>query len=199
MAENARTTIEEYLGYGSYKAEEVTDAPIDWGSVNAEYEAAQKEKWAKCPQLLKAFYKEHPDVTSLSKAQVAEFREKNNNIVVTNFDEKSTAAILNPVSTFNQAFHPYLDILATIQTKGFSSSTSCECYKSEPKIHLRILSMSIYETKSVHASYGTCTFGGSVLIGQGAKTKKGIPKLEQDFQAKSSSKTKASSSSKTRT
>ena len=37
-----------------------------------------------------------------------------------NFDEKSTTAILIPVSTFNQALHPYLDILATIQKQGFS-------------------------------------------------------------------------------
>ena len=29
-------------GYGSYKAPETEEAPIDWGSVNAEYEAAQK-------------------------------------------------------------------------------------------------------------------------------------------------------------
>ena len=79
-----------------------------------------QEKWSKCPPLIKEFYQEHPDVASLSTAQVQEFRENNNNIVVSNFDEKSTAKILNPVTSFNHAFHPYPDILATIQKQGFA-------------------------------------------------------------------------------
>ena len=106
---NAKRIIEEALGYssapnaGDKKVEETKDDDfIDWDQLKDEHEEAQKIKWAKCPPLIKNFYLEHPDVTSLSPGQVAEFRETNNNIVVTNFDEKSTAPILNPVPSFHQ-------------------------------------------------------------------------------------------------
>ncbi len=39
------------------------DTPIDWGQIKEQHERAQREKWAKCPELIKAFYKEHPEVS----------------------------------------------------------------------------------------------------------------------------------------
>lgn len=115
QTEKARFKIEDFLGYNNNHAVPAEDLPsIDWGNVQAEYEAAQKKKWAKFPKLIKDFYEEHPEVTAMPDCQVEKFREENNNIVVTNFDEKSKAPILKPVTTFEQAFCRYPDIMATI-------------------------------------------------------------------------------------
>ena len=46
---------------------------IDWGNVEAEYEAAQKKKWAKFPPLKKDFYEEHPNVAAMSRVIVLIF------------------------------------------------------------------------------------------------------------------------------
>lgn len=116
--------IEEALGYsqGFYPPENnnETEELIDWGNIKLEYEIAQKEKWLKCPELRKDFYVEHADVTAMTTAEVLEFRMNNNNIVVTNFKEESTAAILNPVTTFAHSFGRYPDIMKTINAQGFS-------------------------------------------------------------------------------
>lgn len=122
--EAAKSKIEELLGYNSSSTSNNNNDDdgadfIDWDQIKEEADAAQKAKWAKCPPLIKDFYKEHPDVLKFSPAQVAEYRKTNNNIVVSNFDEKSTAKIMNPVMTFHQAFHPYPDIMATINKQGF--------------------------------------------------------------------------------
>jgi hypothetical protein len=50
----------------------------------------------------------------MSDAEVVEFRASNNNIVVTNFDEKSSAPILKPTPAFFHAFHQFPDIMKTI-------------------------------------------------------------------------------------
>jgi ATP-dependent RNA helicase DDX43 len=54
------------------------------------------------------------DVTSMSSAEVSEFRLSNNNIAVTNFDDKSDAPLLNPTPSFEHAFHNFPDVLETI-------------------------------------------------------------------------------------
>jgi ATP-dependent RNA helicase DDX43 len=119
--------VEDALGYareGSYAAvgdngaEEQT--PIDWGAVKENYEAAQKEKWQKCPKLIKDFYAEHPEVTAMTPEDVIAFRKKNNNIVVSNFDENSKAPLMNPGSEFRHCFEPYPDVMATIERQGFA-------------------------------------------------------------------------------
>ena len=42
---------------------------------------------------------------------MSEFRQENNNIVVSNFKEDSTAPLLNPTPAFEHAFHNFPDIL----------------------------------------------------------------------------------------
>ena len=121
--EDAKSQIEEALGYKNTAIVPENDEPsdfIDWDKIKNEADEAQKAKWAKCPDLIKDFYQEHSEVAKLSQKQVEEFRQNNNNIVVTNFDEKSTAKILNPVLSFQHAFHQYPDIMATIKKQGFS-------------------------------------------------------------------------------
>ena len=76
------------------------DELIDWGAVKEQHEEATKARWAKCPTLIKNFYKEHPEVTELSQEQVKKFRLDNNNIAVSNFDPESAAPLLNPVSKY---------------------------------------------------------------------------------------------------
>ena len=105
--QKAKVAIEEHLGYtqSSQNVQENAkeeDDFIDWDNLKNEHEEAQKVKWAKCPPLVKDFYSEDPDVKALSPGQVAEFRQNNNNIVVSNFDKDSKAPLMNPVSTFSQ-------------------------------------------------------------------------------------------------
>ena len=92
--------------------------PIDWDKLNAEHEENQKIRWAKLPKLIKEFYKEHPEVTSMSQEDVDAFRKENNNIAVSNFDEKSDAPLLNPASEFRHCFEPYPDVMATIEKQA---------------------------------------------------------------------------------
>jgi hypothetical protein len=54
------------------------------------------------------------DVSEMSEAEVSDFREMNKKIVVTNFDENSTAEIMKPTPNFHHAFHNFPDILNTI-------------------------------------------------------------------------------------
>ena len=66
--ERAKFRINEALGYNkSYETKPDEFQEIDWGNVEAEYEAAQKEKWAKFPPLKKDFYEEHPNVATMSQ------------------------------------------------------------------------------------------------------------------------------------
>ena len=55
----------------------------------------------------------------MGQRMVEEFRKNNNNITVSNFDEKSTSPLLNPCATFHHAFHQYPDIMETINRQGF--------------------------------------------------------------------------------
>jgi len=123
-AQEARDKIEETLGYSNHSnrpsQDDDEDDVIDWDKLKTEAAEAQKQRWAKCPPLIKDFYQEHPDVAAFTPQQVKEYRESNNNIVVTNFHEDSKNPILNPVMSFHQAFHPFPDILATIEKQGFS-------------------------------------------------------------------------------
>ena len=54
----------------------------------------------------------------MSQEDVDAFRAENNNIVVSNFDEKSEAPLLNPAPEFRHCFEPYPDVMATIEKQG---------------------------------------------------------------------------------
>ncbi|KAJ6638339.1 putative ATP-dependent RNA helicase DDX43 [Pseudolycoriella hygida] len=95
---------------------------IDWKAAIAESEEALRQQWAKCPKLIKNFYKEHPDVAKLNPHAVAVFREINNNITVSRaFPDQPLAEvpIPNPVMTFDQCFAEYPDMLSEIKKQGF--------------------------------------------------------------------------------
>lgn len=95
---------------------------IDWDALNKQCDEANTLKWGKCPQLIKNFYNELPEVTHMTPDEVSAFREANNNIVVDRtFKEvdKPAVPIPNPVTTFEQAFHDYPELLEEIKKQGF--------------------------------------------------------------------------------
>ncbi len=55
----------------------------------------------------------------MSPDAVVEFRMSNNNIVVDNFDESSSAPILKPTPKFYHSFECFPDVLRTIEHQGF--------------------------------------------------------------------------------
>uniref|UniRef100_A0A182K4E1 RNA helicase n=1 Tax=Anopheles christyi TaxID=43041 RepID=A0A182K4E1_9DIPT len=114
--------------YSSYAdAYAPSDEIIDWATVNKEADQASKEKWAKCPPLVKMFYNEREEVAQMSPAQVTAFREANNNIVVerTFKDAKDVERkpIPNPVSAFHQAFGEYPDLMEELRKQKFTTPT----------------------------------------------------------------------------
>ncbi|XP_058813426.1 probable ATP-dependent RNA helicase DDX43 [Topomyia yanbarensis] len=95
---------------------------IDWDALNKQCDEASREQWAKCPPLVKNFYKELPVVANMSPDEVNEFRKNNNNIVVDRTfkdPEKPSAPIPNPVQSFEEAFYEYPDMLAELAKQKF--------------------------------------------------------------------------------
>jgi hypothetical protein len=118
--QKASEMIDQHLGYGKSVSAAVDDnAPIDWEALRLDSERQRKEKWAKCPQLIKNFYVEHPEVAEMSPEDVAQFRKDNNSIEISNFDENSKAPLLNPCPRFRHSFYRFPDIMATIEKQGF--------------------------------------------------------------------------------
>ncbi|KAF5294042.1 hypothetical protein FQR65_LT10945 [Abscondita terminalis] len=96
---------------------------IDWKALAEECDQYTKDKWSKAPPMKKDFYIEDPEVAKMSAEQVAQFRENNNNIVVSRVLQKTNELkpIPNPVKTFEQAFRHYPLILNEIKKAGFET------------------------------------------------------------------------------
>ncbi|KAH8247231.1 hypothetical protein KR038_000582 [Drosophila bunnanda] len=96
---------------------------IDWAAINRASVTASVARWAKLPPLTKNFYKEAPEVASLSESEVQRIRAENNNITVAHVFEPKEGETLepipNPVWTFDQCFAEYPDLLGEIQKQGF--------------------------------------------------------------------------------
>ncbi|XP_058057873.1 probable ATP-dependent RNA helicase DDX43 [Anopheles bellator] len=99
---------------------------IDWDALNKASDEASREKWSKCPPLVKMFYREHDEVAKLTAETVAAFREANNNIVVDR-TFKNTAEeqspIPNPVGEFYHAFGDYPDLMDELKKQKFLKPT----------------------------------------------------------------------------
>ncbi|CAO1432263.1 unnamed protein product [Diamesa hyperborea] len=108
------------------KKQEVDPEPefeiIDWDKANAACDAARKERWEKCPQLLKNFYEEHPEVTNMTDDEVRNFRKESLNIVVARtFDPEATPESLpKPCTKFEHCFTAYPELLSEIEKQGFA-------------------------------------------------------------------------------
>ena len=106
---------------------EDSDHVIDWDSLNANREENERLRWAHLPEMTKDFYSEHPDVTARSEEEVALFRRASNNIEVSNFNPEDETPAMKPVETFEEAFHKFPGILATIKKQGFQFPSPIQC------------------------------------------------------------------------
>ena len=85
-------------------------------------ERSEKEKLKFMVPIVKNFYVELPEISNMSETEVERLREQNNNIVVKRTFAKENVPerpIPNPVTTFDQAFHNYPEILDEINKAGF--------------------------------------------------------------------------------
>ncbi|GFR12976.1 hypothetical protein TNCT_309641 [Trichonephila clavata] len=101
--------------------------PIDWNLLSQEYEEAKKKRLAALPEIKKNFYVEHPAVAAMAKNEVVQFRARMNNISVCNVDLDDDKSIPNPITTFEEAFLPYPELLEELRNQGFSSPSPIQC------------------------------------------------------------------------
>lgn len=97
---------------------------FDWTKANEEHQVYQKQRWADLKPLVKVFYKELPEITNMSKEEVAKIREEKNKIECRYVFEQENGeeiSVPNPVLTFHQAFHNYPEILEEIKKQGFQN------------------------------------------------------------------------------
>ncbi|KAE8747204.1 hypothetical protein FOCC_FOCC006071 [Frankliniella occidentalis] len=101
---------------------------IDWDSINKAHDEYQTKRLASLPPMIKDFYQEDPEVANMSIDEVEMYRLESNNIQVGYvFKDTGRKPIPNPVKTFEQAFHPYPDILTEIYKQGFSKPSPIQC------------------------------------------------------------------------
>ncbi|PRD22144.1 UNVERIFIED_CONTAM: ATP-dependent RNA helicase DDX43 [Trichonephila clavipes] len=101
--------------------------PIEWNLSNQEYEEARKKKLAALPEIKKYFYVEHPAVAAMTKTDVVQLRALMDNISVCNVDLDDDKSIPNPITTFEEAFQPYSELLEELKNQGFSSPSPIQC------------------------------------------------------------------------
>ena len=95
------------------------DVNFDWGAAIKECEASIREKWASLTPVVKNFYKEDPKVACVTRAEADAWRKANMDIYISHYNESDTRSLPNPVTTFDQAFVPFPDILQEIVKNGF--------------------------------------------------------------------------------
>ncbi|KAH7979107.1 hypothetical protein HPB49_008227 [Dermacentor silvarum] len=96
---------------------------IDWDKLLARSDEAAKERWASLAPIIKNFYVQDPQVASMSAEEAAAFREANSNVVVKYLGPEQQPppdVATNPVTTFEQAFSNYPEILDEIYKNKFA-------------------------------------------------------------------------------
>ncbi|XP_075058720.1 putative ATP-dependent RNA helicase DDX43 [Mixophyes fleayi] len=92
---------------------------INWASLRENKTKYEAMKWADMPPIGKDFYKESPSIASMSEDEVAKWRKENNNIMCNDLKEGHKRPIPNPVRSFQDAFHPYPEVMSAIKHAGF--------------------------------------------------------------------------------
>lgn len=92
---------------------------FDWGAALEESKQLQEQKWAQLPKIKKGFYVEHDEVKKMSEDEARQFRENNNNIVVSLFDDNDGFVIPKPAPKFEHSFHNHPKILEMIKRINF--------------------------------------------------------------------------------
>jgi len=92
---------------------------MNWAELRESMINMENTRWKNLVDIHKNFYQEQDAVKNRSAEEVAEFRKNNNCIQVKNFNEADPTPIMNPVTTFEEAFTEYPDILQTVRNQGF--------------------------------------------------------------------------------
>ncbi|XP_018422857.1 PREDICTED: probable ATP-dependent RNA helicase DDX43 [Nanorana parkeri] len=96
---------------------------INWSKLRENQAKYEEMKWAEMPAIEKAFYKESPSVASMSAEDVETWRKDNNNIICKDLKDIDKRPIPNPVRTFQEAFHPFPDVMTALKDAGFERPT----------------------------------------------------------------------------
>ncbi|XP_037557898.1 probable ATP-dependent RNA helicase DDX43 [Dermacentor silvarum] len=105
------------------KCEEPPRPLLDWDKLLAKSDEEANKRWASLAPIIKNFYVEDPQVASMSAEEAAAFRAANCNIVVKYLgpeQEPPPDVATNPVTTFEQAFSNYPEILGEIYNNKFT-------------------------------------------------------------------------------
>ena len=97
---------------------------IDWDAVRS---CKPEARFKDYPDITKNFYHENPIVARRSEAEVSRIRESKNNIIVKDMSKSGSRKCPNPVTTFEEAFDPYPEILDTIYNQGFTEPSPIQC------------------------------------------------------------------------
>ncbi|KAM4771056.1 putative ATP-dependent RNA helicase DDX43 [Rhinophrynus dorsalis] len=113
--------------HSSGSAEMSTSFPvksvINWASLRENKSKYEAMKWADMPPIEKAFYKESPAIATMPQEAVSKWRKENNNIICDDLKEDKKRSIPNPVIHFQDAFHPFPEIMSAIERAGFERPT----------------------------------------------------------------------------
>ncbi|XP_066446585.1 probable ATP-dependent RNA helicase DDX43 [Eleutherodactylus coqui] len=119
-----------YRGSQSYSGTEpmAPERPvINWALLRENKEKYEAMKWADVPPIQKAFYKEAQSVASMTEEEVKDWRNINNNIICNDLQEGQKRPIPNPVRSFNDAFQPFPEVMAALESAGFQRPTPIQC------------------------------------------------------------------------
>uniref|UniRef100_A0A452U4H5 RNA helicase n=1 Tax=Ursus maritimus TaxID=29073 RepID=A0A452U4H5_URSMA len=83
----------------------------------------EKRKWADLPPIKKNFYIESEATSSLSQVQVDLWRKENFDVMCDDLKDGEKRPIPNPTRLFEDAFHPYPEIIESIKRVGFQKPT----------------------------------------------------------------------------
>ncbi|KAM5283182.1 putative ATP-dependent RNA helicase DDX43 isoform 2-T2 [Hipposideros larvatus] len=102
----------------------VTDQPlIDWDQIREDALKWGEKKWADLPPIKKNFYMESETTSSMSQAQIDNWRKENYNIMCDDLKVGEKRPIPNPTCKFEDAFQCYPEVMENIKKAGFQKPT----------------------------------------------------------------------------
>ncbi|KAK2503725.1 hypothetical protein MC885_000683 [Smutsia gigantea] len=102
----------------------VTDLPsIDWDQIRKDALKWERKKWSDLPPIKKNFYMESEMTSSMSQAQIDNWRKENYNIRCDDLRDGEKRPIPNPTCKFEDAFQSYPEIMKNIKKTGFQKPT----------------------------------------------------------------------------
>ena len=109
----------------SVKGNDESSVPkIDWDAVRS---CKPEARFKDYPAITKKFYRESPTVANRSEEEVKRIRDSKNNIIVKDMSKSGTRKSPNPVTTFEEAFEQFPEILDTIYHQGFTEPSPIQC------------------------------------------------------------------------